>query len=184
MRKTNFVKKMKSVLRPIYFGLGIFAVTGLAFYVFAATVTFPATQPSPVTGVVGMFVGLTSATTETFNAPSSYSTVNGWCNGRYPGSHVCASMELINSYNHDSQAIRAITSGFGLINSGAPGFTSFTNDCSGWSTIQEGASQGVIGSYYVDNRNFATRWQFNGNNGSGSVALCSALGTTPFACCM
>lgn len=171
MQKKSFVKKMKSFLRPIYFGLGIFAITGLAFYVFAA-ITFPSAQPNPTTGIVGMFVGV--STTKYSAAISHYDQANATCSSLYPNSHVCASMELMNSYNNGNTVIAAQT-GAALVNNGPPGYTSFSNDCLGW-TNYDGAYGGlpVYGAIWDFTKKFGKL------NNCGDIVSAGL----PFACCL
>lgn len=145
MRKKSFVKKIESFLRPVYFGLGIFAVTGLAFYVFAAGITFPGVQPNPVTGVVGMFAGVTDVK---FTAASNYGAVNQLCAVQYPGSHVCTAMEIINSYNNGNTVVQNAM-GRAWFNNGPPGHNqTLSNDCGGWQ-IKDAASFGSM--WYFQN---------------------------------
>ncbi|MBU1934744.1 hypothetical protein KKF04_01685, partial [Patescibacteria group bacterium] len=57
MKKTSLKKLLRAVLAPIGKGILIFAIFGLALYTYAA-VTFPGVEPAPVSGVVGMYIGL------------------------------------------------------------------------------------------------------------------------------
>lgn len=169
---------MQPFLRPIYFGLGIFAVTGLAFYVFAAGVTFPAVQPNAVTGVVGMFVGITETK---FTAATNYLSVSNLCktgNVVTPdgtvnnlNAHVCSAMEIINSYNNNMPAVQS-TQGRAWFNNGPPGHNlTLSNDCGGWTDKTAGA--------------FGSIWYFKNTpaNDRALINPCDSNGYG-FACCL
>jgi hypothetical protein len=142
-----------------------------------AQISWPAANPNPVTGVVGMFVG---ATTQTYDAPADYSTVNNLCannvtDPNLAGSHVCTPDEMMNSYNHGtSQALVntffASTGKATLwINSGPPGFAANANDCKGWTKIDSPSA----------NRNFGRVWNFQDKYGN----LLDCTTGKSFACC-
>ena len=180
MRKTSFVKKMKSVLRPIYFGLGIFAVTGLAFTVFAYVsggISWPDAAPTTVTGVVGQLVGFSS--TAVNGDQGGYKTANGLCNTAVPGSHTCNATEITRSYAYDApvllDAVTKANNGtwpapdqyFAWVNNGPPGYTAtLSNDCSGWKK----ATSDFYGSI----------WNIKGQ----SFVINTCDNTRRFACCM
>lgn len=162
MKKT-FLKKL---LAPIGKGLIVFGVFGLALYTYA--VGFPASQPAPVTGVVGMYAGLTTAHT---GSSGGYESVQGYCDTAAAGSHVCTAMEIINTYNNNPSVIPA-GAGMAWINNGPPGYVeNLSNDCAGW-TSPSGAIYGSVinidrGGTFVDD--------------SFYIQPCSA--SYKFACC-
>ena len=169
---------IKKLLAPLGKGLFIFALFGLALY--AHAIAFPGTQPNAVTGVVGMFVGVTEMT---FEASSNYATVNSYCKTgdvvideeaqENVGAHICTATELVNSYNNNNAAINA-QAGIALINNGPPGYLAYSNDCMGWSNISgEASGYDVYGAY----------WDFE--NKYGLVGNCGGLVSVgyPFACC-
>ena len=90
------------------------------------------------------------------------------------GAHVCTSMEIINSYNIGSPIVAA-ASGTGLLNSGPPGLTVFSNDCNGWT---------VRTADYTGFAAFSSVWSFDSD--AGSLAACDDAFENDFvklACC-
>lgn len=142
--------------------LGFFAVFGLAIYTYA--ISYPATQPNPVSGVVGLFVGATPAA-YTGNQVAGYNKANQFCEAAHDYSHVCTAMEMINTYNHNPTALQGQAESL-WVNSGAPGNKQqVTNDCRGWTS----------GSSTL----FATVW--NTSKQSSYLASCDL--SRKFACC-
>jgi hypothetical protein len=159
-------------------GLKVFAILALAvggFYAYAA-ITWPANPPNPTPGVVGMFVGESTAS---FDASSSYSGVNGNCangGGDLAGSHICTPDEMANSYNHQNAQSAVVTypvtaghSATLWVNSGTPGYTANANDCQGWSAVDSPNNNMVYG----------TVWNFESK--SGGLLPCTT--GKKFACC-
>ena len=174
MKKNKKIKKMLSWLKDTAFKalvIPLLLITG--FYVHASIV-WPGTDPSPVTGVVGMFVGDSG---DTYESGVGYNAVNGYCEVAVAGSHICTPDEMMNSYNHGTPGVSEIFTYYDdggspnlWINNGPPGFTASANDCKGWTEITAGSSQ---------DPNFGAMWVFSKNLG----------GLTPcqkgkrFACC-
>lgn len=143
-------------------GLVIFGVFGMAAYVYA--ITFPATQPNAVTGVVGMFAGAT-ANSYSGGGVGGYIKANEFCEAAVEYSHVCTDMEMTNTYNHAPELLNGQNESF-WINGGRPGnLTSVNNDCLGW---QSGTST-----------DFGTIW----NTQKDSSYLTSCDLSRKFACC-
>ena len=173
-------KILKAILSPVIKGLAIFAIFGLAVYVYAS-LDWPDDQPNPVTGVVGQFIGITETK---FTIPQDYETANNYCktgNVVTPtgpltdtDSHICSPMELISSYNHSNSAVKTQT-GVALVNNGPPGYTSFSNDCLGWSN-----TTGNYGGLPV----YGAIWDFTKK--FGKLSNCGDIVATSnysFACC-
>jgi len=183
MKKQKFNKILKAILAPIAKGVVIFAVFAGALYAYAEyiEINYPP-DPTPVTGVVGQFIGITSAK---FTTALNYETANDYCKTgsvvtptgplTNTGSHICSPMELINSYNHSSSAVKTQT-GNALVNNGPPGYTSFSNDCLGWSNIT-----GLYESKFV----YGSSWDFTKKFGKlGNCGNIVSAGNFSFACCM
>lgn len=146
-------------------GLAIFAIFGTALYAYAS-VTYPVSQPNPVSGVVGLYVGATDGTTD--GDIGGYDAAASDCTSKFPDSHICTPMEIINTYNHNLSAVSGV-SGAVWLNSGAPANTTpAVNDCQGWT---KGA--GEYGFYGVI-------WLFDNVDSSGIAPCPFGL---PFACC-
>ena len=162
MDKSRMKQFSKSFVTASLRGLLAFAVFGFALYAYA--ITYPATQPNPASGIVGMFVGETAGT-YTGSAAGDYETANGYCDTLVADSHVCTPMEMINTYNHNPSALTGETASF-WVNNGPPGYISnLNNDCSGWSS----ASTSTFGSV----------WNTSGD--SSFVTPCNL--SRAYACC-
>ena len=145
MKKVHTNSLSKSLTSASIWALGFFAVFGVALYTYA--ITYPDTQPNPVSGVVGMFVG-SSPVTYDGDAVGSYSKVNAICEEAYEYSHICSPMEMVNTYNHNPTILQGETESFWL-NSGEPGnITNVNNDCRGW-TVQ---TRDVFGTVWSTNK--------------------------------
>jgi len=166
MKKHKMNKILKAILAPIGKGLLIFGVFAGALYVYAS-ISYPP-EPNAVTGVVGQFVGLTPSTYD--GNQGGYQGVNTLCNNAFSGSHVCTSMEMINTYNHTPTLLSSGT-GQAWINNGAPAHSdTLSNDCKGWNFNL--AAQGAYGR-------FGSVWYFTGNQ--ALIQYCNA--SIPFTCC-
>lgn len=162
MKKTRVKNISKQFISASLRGLASFAVFGFALYAYA--VSYPATDPGPVTGVVGLFVGETPST-YTGNAAGDYETANGYCDALEPGAHVCTPMEMINTYNHAPALLSGETASF-WINAGPPGYISnLNNDCNGWNSNSS--------------TTFGSVW--NTTNDSSFVTSCDL--SRAYACC-
>lgn len=173
--KNKFLNLIKdSALKSIV----ILLVVIVGFYAYAS-INWPS-DPNPVSGVVGMFVGSTETV---FSTPSDYKTVNGWCetgtiitpdgNVDGIGAHVCTPDEMINSYNHgnDNSVIKTFYTAhndipFLWINSGPPAYAFNANDCEGWTNNTS--------------KDSGTAWDMEFH--SGFLQDCNE-NTTQFACC-
>jgi len=165
----------------------ILLIVAAGFYAYAE-ITWPADEPNPTTGVVGMFVGESS---EAYSAATNnYSLVNNLCSGTITQpdgqtvtkSHVCNQDEMMNSLNHGTNTATFKSPVFTYfnpptqpnpylwINSGPPGYTSNANDCTGWTKIDSP----------LTNQNFGRIWNFQ--NQYGALLPCDNSGFK-FACC-
>ena len=130
MKKNRIKNVSQAFVGSMLKGLIVFAVFSTALYAYA--VSYP-TQPNPISGVVGTFVGETGGVYNGANA-SDYETANGYCDALVADSHVCTPMEMINTYNHNPSALTGETASF-WVNNGPPGYISnLNNDCNGWSS--------------------------------------------------
>ena len=165
----NKTKILKAILAPIGKGILIFAVFGLALYAYGSIVYPP--QPTPVTGVVGQFVGFSMSAVN--GNRGGYKSANDLCNAIVPGAHVCIAEEIVRSYSsQNGTLINALNNKgttpqeyFAWINNGAPGFTANANDCLGWKSPNT-TSYGAI---------------WNMTNDSFAINTCNNL--RRFACC-
>lgn len=164
MKKTKIIK---AILAPIGKGILTFAVFGFAMYVYAAVVDFPDTSPTPVSGVVGMFVDVSTSSTN--GAVSGYNNANEtYCDiegdAVLDGAHICTAMEIINTYNNNPSALPS--TGSAWINNGPPGYDQTqANDCMGWGSL--------------DGEVFGSIWKFDTDD--SSISPCSL--PYQFACC-
>jgi hypothetical protein len=116
-------------------------------------------------GMSALFVGLTNSSNYNGNQ-TNYSTADSRCSTDHPGSHICTSKEIINSYVLNVNSINSYTEK-AWINSGAPGnITPAVSDCKGW-------SDGAIFPY------FGTIWNFS----IKAAGIMSCNKTRFFACC-
>ncbi|MBU0460936.1 MAG: hypothetical protein KJ771_09105 [Nanoarchaeota archaeon] len=162
MKKNSVKKFSKSLMSASLRGLTVFAVFGMALYAYA--VNYPSSQPNPVSGVVGLYVGQTAGTWD--GNIGGYQAANAVCAGVEPDSHICSPMEIVNTYNHNASSVTAET-GTVWVNSGAPANTSpAVNDCNGWKNNSL--------SYY------GNVWSFGSNDFAGILPCAFAL---PIACC-
>ena len=151
-------------------------VTG-GFYTYAQ-ISWPADEPNPTTGVVGMFIGQSSKAFGDSGVGTGYANVNDLCSKNtapdFYGSHICSSMEMMNSYNHAvaSSIINTYNTTPTLwINNGPPGYTSNSNDCVGWTKTDKGTD--------TQNPNYGAVWNFAAK--AGGLSPCST--GRRFACC-
>ena len=157
---------LKDLVPTFYKGILLFGIFGAAFYAYGA-IDFPNSDPTPVSGVLGIYVG--SSASAVNGAQTKYSTANNLCaNIPTAGSnaHVCTIAEINNSYNHLSTMP---SSGVVWVNS-APTFSgsNIANDCVGWSSSSS--------------TDLATVWFFGSNNtGYSGITPCNQ--TYNFACC-
>lgn len=129
MKKSALKKFFRFVLNNSVKGLVIFLAFGTAAYVYA--ITYPATQPNDVSGVVGLFVNATP-TAYNGNTVGGYENANEICAKTFEYSHVCTAMEMTNTYNHAPALLNGLTESY-WINQGSPGnLTDVNNDCRGW----------------------------------------------------
>lgn len=160
MKKNRAKHYSKALISASLKGLAIFAVFGAALFAYA--VNFPTSQPNPVSGVVGLYVGKTGTTN---GSAGGYAGANNLCGAAYTHSHVCTPMELMNTYNHNLSAVSGET-GVVWVNSGAPANTTpAINDCQGWSD-----SSLVF---------YGNVWSFN----TDYSGILPCMVTLPIACC-
>jgi len=142
MKKNNVRSYSKSLVQAILRGLAVFAVFGAAVGVYA--VAYPASQPNPVSGVVGLYVGKTAASDGSIGG---YMTANNMCNGVETHSHVCSPMEIINTYNHNASAVTGETD-IVWVNAGAPGnIAPAVTDCKGWTNNSNNPYYGTVWNF-------------------------------------
>ena len=175
MAKKRKIKNIINWLKDaVLKSLVILLVVAAGYYAYAQ-ITWPADNPNPVSGVVGMFVGESDGV---FDASvNSYDDANALCSNHtdvnIAGSHVCTPAEMTNSYNHGTVGVSPIylynTSATLWVNSGPPGYTANANDCKGWTKTDSPA----------DNPNFGTVWNFDGKYGG----LLHCRDDKKFACC-
>ena len=162
MKKNSVKNFSKSLISASLRGLAVFAVFGTALYAYA--VAYPASQPNPVSGVVGLYVGKTAGTWD--GNIGGYQTANNLCDAVESDSHICTPMEVVNTYNHNPAAVTGET-GVVWLNSGAPANTvPAVNDCNGWNNNSL--------SYY------GNVWSFDANDFSGILPCAFSL---TIACC-
>lgn len=163
MKKSRIKLVSNALISASLRGLAVFAVFGMSLYAYAA-ISYP-TQPGPVTGVVGLYVGKTVGT---YNGnQGGYENVNALCAAVEADSHVCTPMEIVNTYNHDPSFTGTGSSVW--VNNGAPAYyASVVNDCQGWTTAAPLYGNSVFGSV----------WSVNGY---GSITTCDFQ--RAFACC-
>jgi hypothetical protein len=175
MKKQKISSKLYNWLKDAGLkAIVILLVVAGGFYAYAQ-ISWPVTNPNPVTGVVGMFVG---ESTSAFSAATTgYDKVNDLCaaNPAYIGSHVCSSAEMMNSYNHGTVGVAPIytynTNPTLWINNGPPGYVANSNDCMGWTATDKGTDP--------QNPNYGAMWVFAAK--AGGLSPC-AVGRK-FACC-
>lgn len=170
MKKKNRSRLYRWFLEVIPKGIAVFAVAAGAFYVYAQqTVNYPP-QPYTPTGVVGQFVGVSERTYGGAGVSvSGYRDATTECSNtdNLEGSHVCTSMEIINSYNVNNSLVLA-QAGSAWINNGPPAHdATLSNDCGGWQS--QAATQ------------FGSLWWF-GSDDRGLLMSCNQT-LYPFACC-
>jgi len=152
--------------------LVILLLVASGFYALAQ-ISWPANDPNPTTGVVGMFVG---ESTSAFGSSIDYDTANSYCasgGGNLQGSHICTPAEMNNSYNHGVVGVAPVYTYAGSttlwINSGPPGYTANANDCKGWTATDSPLS----------NPNYGTVWNFTSQYGG----LLPCKTGKRYACC-
>ena len=162
MKKRSVKHFSKSLVSASLRGLAVFLIFGTALYAYAA-VSYPSGQPNSVSGLVGLYVGQTTTTSD--GNIGSYQAANSECAAVDADSHVCTPMEIINTYNHNPSAVTG-EGGVVWVNSGAPANTTpAINDCNGW----KDNSLGYYGNV----------WSFDSDY-SGILPCMVAL---PVACC-
>lgn len=114
---------------------------------------------------------LIGKTTYTTNASFSTSTFIGYqaaneiCRAEFPNSHFCRTYDILVSIERDDISS---WSGDAWIAEGPPGYTSNSNDCSGWTSD----SNGRLGAF----------WAFD-SSGGGMGWLTNCAVVKPLACC-
>lgn len=118
------------------------------------------------------FKGLT--TVQYDGLRGGYTEIDKLCGAsgaQWPGSKVCTAEEVMNNYKCGEPALSAVgvAGSYAWVSQGAPGYTSFANDCDGWtSKLNDGA-------------HFGRQWLFDAVGGKGSLAACDA--NLKLACC-
>jgi hypothetical protein len=155
----------------------VILLVAIGGYYAYAQITTPSNDPNPVDGVVGKFVGQSTAVFAGGVGKTGYEYANSLCSGAagdLANSHVCTPDEIINSYNHGTTGVSPIFKYYDgtvatqvlWINNGPPAFRANANDCAGW-TDPTSAS-------------FGTAWDFKFKN--GFLRACSES-SIRFACC-
>lgn len=165
MKKRNAKSFSKSLISASLRGLAVFLVFGAALYTYA--VSYPVDQPNAVSGVVGLYVGRTTSTSD--GNAGGYGAANAACNSQFEDSHICTAMEMINTYNHNPTAVTGET-GVVWINTGPPAYTSAApNDCKGWTANAPSPQEQFFG----------TSWNFDIDRGTATFCIVAQA----FACC-
>ncbi|MBN2095784.1 hypothetical protein JW752_00080 [Candidatus Peregrinibacteria bacterium] len=155
MAKNKKSKNTLKWLKDAFFKALIFPLLLVIGYYAHAAITWPGSDPNPVTGVVGMFVGESDSA---YSTGVGYEDVNLYCqnhsNATIAGSHVCTPAEMTNSLNHGTIGVSPVFTYAGSttlwINSGPPGYTANSNDCKGWTATDSPSG----------NPNYGTVWNF------------------------
>jgi len=146
-------------------GLAIFLIFGASLYAYA--VSYPDPSPGPVSGVVGLYVGSSDVTTN--GEAGGYVAVNAHCANKFPGSHICNPMEIINTYNHYPELVDGLVDVL-WVNNGPPAFTeNIPDDCKGWLASAPSATEQFFGA----------TWNFALDRGTATFCTVSQA----FACC-
>lgn len=166
MNKKPFAKQLSELL---YSSLGrgvlIFLVFGAAYT--AYSVTFPTVEPSPASGVVGLYVGATAASYDG-NDAGGYAAADSLCNTDYPGAHVCRAEEITNSYTHAPTALQGINNILWVHTGRSVVTDTPVNDCQGWTQS--------ISPY------FGSVWNFTAATPLSGAQPCTA--SYAYACCI
>ncbi len=113
-------------------------------------------------------IGTTTYTTNAAFATSTfvgYQAANEICRAEFPDSHFCRTYDILVSIERDDISAWA---GDAWIAEGPPGYTSNSNDCSGWTSN----STGRLGAF----------WAFD-SSGGGMGWLTNCAVVKPLACC-
>lgn len=124
----------------------------------------------------GMVVGVTTASsTGSFVSGSvtGYQAGNALCSAQFSGSHMCQADEVITTISSDITKLNGISNAW--VAEGAPGYTSDSNDCKGWSS----GSGSHLGAWWE----FSTDGGSNIASGGGQGYLTSCATNQPIACC-
>ncbi len=120
---------------------------------------------------IALFIGTTTVTTDGSIATGSltgYAAANDICKAQYPESFFCRTYDIIASINESNISGWGNDTSSAWIAEGPPGYTSDSNDCSGWKS----ASTLFLGAY----------WKFN-LSGGGAGWLINCGNNLPVACC-
>lgn len=115
------------------------------------------------------FVGVSTLTsTGSFSTGSlvGYRAANNICANEYAGSHMCQIDEVITTIETNISSFSGVSNAW--VAEGAPGYTSDSNDCKGW-TSGSGAHLGAW-------------WEFS-TTGGGKGYLTNCATSQPIACC-
>ena len=170
MKKTKFKNAFKWLRNTVFQSIAVLLIVAGAVYVYAAQVTFPGTQPTPPSGLIGRFVGFSQ---NAQGDPITYTgSLNGYINanntacGAYGGgAHICSMAEMLHSYAIPNDTLTGVT-GQAFLNGGSPGYFAELKDCNGWRTKE--ASR------------LARFWDFDDDY--GKMSNCAA--NIQFACCL
>lgn len=116
------------------------------------------------------YIGSTAASYD--GNGGGYANADTRCEVNFAGSTICTAEEILNSYRCDGPGdpIFGIATGSNWVVAGPPGFTTFSNDCDGWT------SNSPTGGY------FGRLWTFSGTTyGKATVATCD--NSLKYACC-
>lgn len=179
MKKKNFIRALKWLQDAGLKAFIILLLVAGGYYAYAEFV-WPAGAPTPVTGVVGLFVGASSQTFGAVPADKGYEKVNAYCasvttpdNKTVTGAHICTPDEMANSYNHitATSGVKLKTTGLLWISNGPPGYIASSNDCGGWSFTSQGSDKNYP--------NYGSVWDFAKQY--GFITICDT--GVKFACC-
>lgn len=125
----------------------------------------------------GYFVGVSSWTSAgSFGTGSlvGYQAANNICSLEYSGSHMCQIGEVIATIDKNINLFSGAYNAW--VAEGAPGFTSDSNDCRGW-TSDNGDHLGAWWEYSTDGG-------VTTSNGGGQGFLTNCAVVQPIACCI
>ncbi len=122
---------------------------------------------------LGILVGITVANSDgniTSGGKIGYEAANTICDNEYAGSHICTTDEIANTISNTTNLNTVFNTGQqGWVFEGAPGFTSNSNDCNGWTRNDNVDYYGAF-------------WLFDTNGGgAGWLSPCSNI--KPLTCC-
>lgn len=99
-----------------------------------------------------------------------YDDANALCAGSVPGSHVCATGEILETIKCNRASLPVTDQAW--ISNGPPGYTARANDCTGWTSSSPAGDGATV---------YGAIWVFDASGGVGWVTTCNMA--LKFACC-